>query len=557
MYKSTLPTLALLAQAAGTWASTVTYEWDVTWVNASPDGFERPVIGINGEWPCPPIKANVGDTILINMTNSLGNQTTGLHFHGINQINTNFMDGASMVNQCPVLPGSSMTYEFVADAPGTFWYHSHNMGQYPDGLRGPLIIYDPNDPYGNDYENEVILTVSDWYHNQTIPLVQQLLSPDNAQFRPPIPDTLIVNEGSDFNIQLDVGKTYRVRIISFAALASFMVHFGGHSMEVITIDASYVQKQEVDQLRVTPAQRYDVLITGSESDHGQNFPFLVAMDVNRDFEATGTTPPVSWNFNATGYLITDPNLPTDSVDVVQTFQPYDESLFVSYDLQPALGPVTKTWVLDFNFCRDENGYSRACFNNQTYIGQKTPALYSAATLGDKNSDPTAYGGVLPFIVNYGDIVELVVNNLDGAIHPFHLHGHQIQVVERPHTGAGVWTGSNVPSNPIPSKRDVVSVNGNSHAVLRFVADNPGVFLFHCHIEWHVEMGLTATLIEAPEKLHGYPIPQEMIDSCQSQGIPVSGNAAGNSNADDTAGFVTIPPTTYYGATYPSPNGGSA
>jgi FtsP/CotA-like multicopper oxidase with cupredoxin domain len=44
-----------------------------------------------------------------------------------------------------------------------FTDHSHNMGQYPDGLRGPLIIHDPWDPYQNQYDEEIILTVSDWY----------------------------------------------------------------------------------------------------------------------------------------------------------------------------------------------------------------------------------------------------------------------------------------------------------------------------------------------------------------------------------------------------------
>lgn len=48
------------------------------------------------------------------------------------------------------------------DEPGTFWYHSHEKGQYPDGLRGPLIVQDPNDPYKGRYDEEIVLTVSDW-----------------------------------------------------------------------------------------------------------------------------------------------------------------------------------------------------------------------------------------------------------------------------------------------------------------------------------------------------------------------------------------------------------
>lgn len=66
--------------------ATVTHDFEVGWVRANPDGaFERPVIGINGQWPIPPIIANVGDQIIVNVLNSLGNQTTSLHFHGLYQ----------------------------------------------------------------------------------------------------------------------------------------------------------------------------------------------------------------------------------------------------------------------------------------------------------------------------------------------------------------------------------------------------------------------------------------------------------------------------------------
>lgn len=349
----------LLSQVVGTLAATVSYDWEVTWVTAAPDGFSRSVIGINGQWPCPSIEANVGDTVQIQLKNGLGNQTTGLHFHGISQLDTNFMDGASMVSQCPVIPGSSITYEFVVNDPGTFWYHSHNMGQYPDGLRGPLIVRDPNDPYCDDFDEEVVITVSDWYHSLTLPLAQQMLLPNNTQFKPPFPDNLIINEGQDFNIDFELGKTYRVRVISFAALASFMLNFDSHSMDVIMTDGSYVQKQEVDQLRVAPAQRYDFLLKAcADSDEGQNFPYLVAMDINRDFTRPSDTNPVAWNNNATGYLITDPSLPTSAVNVVDVFQPFEESGYAPLNATAALEPVAKTWQLDFNFCRDANGYSR-------------------------------------------------------------------------------------------------------------------------------------------------------------------------------------------------------
>jgi iron transport multicopper oxidase len=99
--------LALLAlQVLAVSAKIVTYNWDVDWVSVSPDGIIRPAVGINGQWPCPPINADVGDRVIINLKNNLHNETTSIHFHGIYQKGSNQMDGPAMVTQCPVPPGS-------------------------------------------------------------------------------------------------------------------------------------------------------------------------------------------------------------------------------------------------------------------------------------------------------------------------------------------------------------------------------------------------------------------------------------------------------------------
>jgi iron transport multicopper oxidase len=189
----------------------------------------------------------------------------------------------------------------------------------------------------------------------------------------------------------------------------------------------------------------------------------------------------------------------------------------------------------------------SCFNNITYIGQEVPTLYSAATTGESNIDPTIYGQVNPFIVDYDDIVQIVINNIDVASHPFHLHGHHFQVLYRAESEAGNWPGRNEGYLATPPMRDTVAVMPNSYVVLRFKADNPGVWLFHCHIEWHVEMGLTATVIEAPDRLRGMTFPDDHIDACKKSGTPYQGNAAGNTqNYTDTTGFLTVPPTNYSG-----------
>lgn len=95
-------------------ADTRTYDFEIGWVTANPDGaMPRPVMGINGQWPLPYITATVGDQVIVNVKNSLGNQSTSLHFHGLYQNGTTDMDGPVGSNQCPIAPGASFTYDFM------------------------------------------------------------------------------------------------------------------------------------------------------------------------------------------------------------------------------------------------------------------------------------------------------------------------------------------------------------------------------------------------------------------------------------------------------------
>jgi FtsP/CotA-like multicopper oxidase with cupredoxin domain len=122
--------LVFLLLALGDFAAAkdVVYDFNVTWVTANPDGLaDRKVVGINGQWPLPVIEVDKGDQLIVNMYNGLGDKSTSIHFHGMFQNGTNDMDGASMVTQCPIPPGSSFTYNFTVNQNGTYWYHCHTV----------------------------------------------------------------------------------------------------------------------------------------------------------------------------------------------------------------------------------------------------------------------------------------------------------------------------------------------------------------------------------------------------------------------------------------------
>jgi len=150
--------------------------------------------------------------------------------------------------------------------------------------------------------------------------------------------------------------------------------------------------------------------------------------------------------------------------------------------------------------------------------------------GDDAAKAEVYGEYThPFVLKKGEVVEIIVNNDDGGKHPFHLHGHAFQAVWRSEEEAGFYNATRDTDFPkTPMRRDTFVVMPNGNIVLRFRADNPGVWLFHCHIEWHVTSGLMATMVEAPLDLQKtLTIPDDHIAACKAAGTPMTGNAAGN------------------------------
>jgi iron transport multicopper oxidase len=193
------------------------------------------------------------------------------------------------------------------------------------------------------------------YHNDSITAVRSMLVPTNTRFQPPIPDNLTVNEGDGLRIDFAKGKTYRIRMMNFAAFGSAMVHFDSHTMEIIMNDGAYIKEKDAYHLRLAPAQRYDVLISATDSD-SDNYPFLVALDLNRDW--TNSTENMTWPHNYTGYLVMDESKPLGKAEIVDKWAPVDDALFEPYDGAAAYGSPDKQITLDFRFCLDQNGYPR-------------------------------------------------------------------------------------------------------------------------------------------------------------------------------------------------------
>merc|ERR1711939_31043 len=129
-------TLVALARAA------LVEKWyDVGYMDLAPDGYTRRGISVNGTWPPPPLEVRQNDTVRIHVNNYL-EEPTAIHHHGMFFNKTSYYDGAMQITQCGIPVNDSLTYEIPVDREyGTYWWHSHALGQYADGLRAPFIIH--------------------------------------------------------------------------------------------------------------------------------------------------------------------------------------------------------------------------------------------------------------------------------------------------------------------------------------------------------------------------------------------------------------------------------
>ncbi|KAI9838075.1 MAG: hypothetical protein M1819_006230 [Sarea resinae] len=376
------------------------------------------------------------------------------------------MDGVVGVTQCAVPPGSSMTYNFTIDQPGTYWYHSHERGQYPDGLRGPLIVNDPDIPFKDQYDEELVLTLSEWYHDQMPGLMKTFLNVANPTGAEPVPDSALFNDTQNLQVAVQPGKTYMLRIVSIAAFASQYVWFEGHTMKIIEVDGIYTEPTEADMIYLTPAQRYSVLIT-TKNDTSTNYAFVGSMD-----EDLFDTVPKTLDPNVTGWLVYDDKAELPKPALLEEFNPFDDFTLVPYDHEELYDHVDYSFNLDVKMDNLGDGINYAFFNDVTYVSPKVPTLYTALSAGDLATNAAIYGpNTNSFVLKKGDVVEIVLNNDDTGKHPFHLHGHTFQAVWRSDENAGFYNGTGALSK-VPMRRDTFMVRPQGNMVLRFVADNP-------------------------------------------------------------------------------------
>ncbi|KAF9133731.1 hypothetical protein BGW39_009088 [Mortierella sp. 14UC] len=512
--------------------TTRTYDWTISQKTIAPDGLERPMLLVNGMFPGPLIEANTGDRIVVKVTNNLVNGTA-IHWHGMFQNGTNWMDGSGGITQCPIPPGQSFTYNFtVPNQWGTYWWHAHAASQYIDGIVGPFVIHSPDEAHLKEYDEDVIVMLSDYYHTPSPTLVSWYLSPasDGSE---PVPDNGLINGRNYFNCTLDSlslfpthapchpnaprsifdfqpGLRYRLRVINAGSFADFQFSIDNHTLSVIEADGVDMQPVEVNRIPIHVGQRYSAIVKANQKV--DNYWIRAQMNLNCFNEEN---PALDASVRALAHYAGAPVSQTaSSIDWADEAWPgrcldLEASMlkpFVVRDAPPANVQV----ILDMSFQKiTKKQVSLGYVNETSWV-----PLKKAATLFQANKGNTKFTAS-QFIVtlNQTQTVELVINNYDEGSHPFHLHGHQVYVVGE---GRGRYIHGESPLNTVnPLRRDTVTLQTFGYTVLRFVNDNPGMWPFHCHINPHLDAGLMVQFLSLPSAVKAFKIPAELKKMCSA------------------------------------------
>ncbi|KAJ8098292.1 Cupredoxin [Lipomyces tetrasporus] len=528
-----------------------------------PDGYNRTLTVINGQFPGPLIEVNMGDRLIVNVQNNGANMTT-IHFHGMYQNKTNFMDGTYMISQCGIPPGGSFTYNFtVPDQYGTYWYHSHYRTQYMDGVIGPFVIHsqEEDDLIGDMYDYDQVVLVSDWYHGIAVGYMSEYLAPNNENAEP-VPDNGLINGAAYFDCSLtpddtcyqqdanrtvfafERDKTYRLRVINTGAFAEINFSVDEHPLTLVEGDGTLIQPTTLHKLKVAVAQRYSVLVTANVTTTDT---FWVRAEL--DEYCFAAENPILTDYSINGVLVytndTDVAAYSNNMsaetqswgDVAANVQCLDLN---NTSIEPMIvtpaAEATVFYRIDSSFQIWDYAIDLAYMNGTTWSPASSSILYQAynmlapslsSTVEDNNSTqllnttgPLAlgvFGGNQDqYIVNVPDyeVVDILINNLDDGAHPFHLHGYKFWVIGSgygtfPYNDYGKFNTTN------PMRRDTVTVVAYGWVLIRFVADNAGVWPLHCHITWHLEAGLLMQFQVQPKKIAAFEPPAAWAQLCEA------------------------------------------
>lgn len=468
-------------------AREVTYDLTIAQTKLSPAGKPRPALTLNGGIPGPTLHFREGDTAVLTVHNSLSDEETSIHWHGL--LVPNSEDGVPYLTTPPIKPGASRTFRFPLRQSGTYWYHSHTGLQEQRGVYGSIVIT-PRDGEKVKSTRDHVLVLSDWTDENPREVMRTLMrgsewyaiEKGNAQSlvgaakagklkdyldrekvrMPPMDvsdvayDAFLINGKTESTLPARPGDRVRLRLINAGASSYFFAHSATGPLTIVAADGMDVVPIKVDRLLIGMAETYDVIVTIPKKGA---FEFRTTAQDNSGHASV---------FLGSGEKILAQSLPSPDLygmDHMVMAALEDDDVPLS-DLRKAPRPSAP--------------YAFLKATQATDFPKKTPRKIELRLTGDMsrylwsfNGKTLAEDSTIPVIE--GEVLEIEFINDTMMHHPLHLHGHFFRVLNR--HGA---------RSPL---KHTVDVPPMGRRTIQFLANEKGDWLFHCHLLYHMDAGM--------------------------------------------------------------------
>ncbi|VVN20220.1 Copper resistance protein A [Pseudomonas fluorescens] len=498
-------------------------------------GSPRTAMTINGSLPGPLLRWREGDTVTLRVRNRLS-ASTSIHWHGI-LLPAN-MDGVPGLSFHGIEPGGVYVYQFKVRQSGTYWYHSHSGLQEQAGVYGPLVI-DAKDPEPFHYDREFVVMLSDWSDEDPASLMKTLkkqsdyynfdkrtvgdfihdvsekgwgatvadrkmwaemkMNPTDIADVSGATYTFLMNGHAPDNNWTGLfrpGEKLRLRLINGSAMTYFDVRIPGLKMTVVAADGLHVKPVSVDELRIAVAETYDVIV---EPDAEAYTLFAQAMD--RTGFARGTLA------TRAGLSAPVPGLdprPLVTMDDMGMGGMDHGSMDMSTMDHSAMGPMQSHPDSEKdNPLVDMQAMTTAPKLNDPGLGLRNNGrrVLTYADLRSTFEDPDgrdpsrtvelhltghmekfawSFNGIKfsdaePLRLMYGERIRLVLVNDTMMTHPIHLHG--------------MWSDLEDENGDFQVRKHTIDMPPGTRRSYRVTADALGRWAYHCHLLYHMEMGM--------------------------------------------------------------------
>nr|WP_288357922.1 multicopper oxidase family protein [uncultured Pseudomonas sp.] len=402
-------------------------------------GHVTPAWTFGGQAPGVELRCRQGDELRVRFINHLPEPTT-IHWHGIRLPLE--MDGVPYVSQAPVLPGEFFDYRFVTPDAGSYWYHPHESSakQLGRGLVGPLII-EEREPTG--FKHERTLCLKSWHVDEQGGFTEFSV-PREAAREGTRGRLSTINGVSLPTLELPAGQVVRLRLINVDSTITYRLNLSGGEARIYALDGNPIEPRPLGKdYWLGPGMRIDLALkvpaVGSEELSLRNGPLRLA-----------TIKSVASNEPAAEWPPALPPNPVAEPDLAKA-----ETLRFNFEWAAALASPADEAAGRYKYWQ---------INGQAWdINDKTCADRPIASLKKD-----------------GHYI-FVLRNMAQYQHPIHLHGLIFKVLDSNRRKIE------------PYYTDTFLLGKNETARIAFVADNPGVWMFHCHVIDHMETGLMAAV----------------------------------------------------------------